>query len=505
MLMLKRFFQSIGSRFREIQWRSWQIITVGIVIVAVVVAGFFVVRGRSTAQSGGRPTGQAGQTGTGTGIQTAMVRRGSLELTASGDGTLTSDTYDLSFTSGGLITNVYVKVGDTVEAGDLLAQVEDTDAQISYTEAQRSLLELKSVTAVATAQQNLATAQADLITAKESYEYMVSPNVYYWENKVDEAKKALAKAQTAADAAPNDKDAQKKLEDAQYTLNYANDSLTGAWEAWDKYYVPETFTSRKYDALTKSNIKYVNKPTEAQISEARAAIVQAQDTVDQAQNLYTYLTGGDLPKDAIGDGITQIESAQLALDSAKKVLDGTRIYAPLAGMVSAVNSTVGDTVDSGATVITMVEPKNPYLEIYLDESDWGNVSVGDKATVTFDLLKDRTYNGTVTHIDPNLDTSSSSPAVRVLIKLDNSGDTFKLPLGTHASAEIIGGSAQNAVLVPAEALHTSDGSNYTVYVMQNGQPKEQAVEIGISNAQYAEVKFGLKAGDMVVTGNLPSN
>jgi biotin carboxyl carrier protein len=96
-------------------------------------------------------------------MQTAIVRQGDLVIYASGSGTLiAADEVDLAFKTGGQVMEVFVKVGDEVNSGDLLAQVDDTSAQINYTLAKRILLELTSATAVATAQQAMAQASLDL-------------------------------------------------------------------------------------------------------------------------------------------------------------------------------------------------------------------------------------------------------------------------------------------------------------------------------------------------------
>jgi multidrug efflux pump subunit AcrA (membrane-fusion protein) len=65
--------------------------------------------------------------------------------------------------------------------------------------------------------------------------------------------------------------------------------------------------------------------------------------------------------------------------------------------------------------------------------------------------------------------------------------------------DVIGGRAENAMLVPIEALHLA-GDQYTVFVMENGQPRLHVVEVGIQDLLYAEIKSGLKPGDIVTTG-----
>ena len=84
-------------------------------------------------------------------VQTTRVRRGDLVITASGTGTLIPSTeVDLGFSAGGVLAEMLVEVGDRVEAGDVLARVDDTDARSEVTQAEISLrlteLELATLT-----------------------------------------------------------------------------------------------------------------------------------------------------------------------------------------------------------------------------------------------------------------------------------------------------------------------------------------------------------------------
>ena len=64
---------------------------------------------------------------------------------------------------------------------------------------------------------------------------------------------------------------------------------------------------------------------------------------------------------------------------------------------------------------------------------------------------------------------------------------------------MVGGEARGAVLVPVGAIHEIERGHYVVYILQNGQKVERAIEIGLKNDTYAEVKSGLEAGEVVLT------
>ena len=139
------------------------------------------------------------------------------------------------------------------------------------------------------------------------------------------------------------------------------------------------------------------------------------------------------------------------------------------------------------------------LEIFLDESDWDNVKVGYETQVVFDILPDSTFSGEVIRVDPALYAENNTSVVRAVVSLQKVDASFTLPLGSTASVEVIGGRAENAVLIPVEALHKA-GDKYAVFVMENGQLRLRIVEVGVQNSVYAEITSGLEVGDIVSTG-----
>jgi multidrug efflux pump subunit AcrA (membrane-fusion protein) len=120
--------------------------------------------------------------------------------------------------------------------------------------------------------------------------------------------------------------------------------------------------------------------------------------------------------------------------------------------------------------------------------------------VTFDILPDRVFKGTVTEVYPTLDTTSANSALVHFIARLSDPISYDLPSGSTASVDVIGGRAENAVLVPVEALHKFGEGKYALFVMQNGKLHLRIVDIGIQDLSKAEVLSGLKAGDVVSTG-----
>lgn len=460
-------------------------ILLAILLVLVVGTGLaYVIRMRQVAK-----------TTTESAPQTATVRQGDLVISVSGAGTLAvANEIKLGFTSSGQVTGVFVRPGDTVEAGALLAQVDDTEARIKYNQVKQSYQELTSDGAIAAAQEQVAQAQADLMNAKYELEYLISPEVLYWETEIAKGNQTYDDAMVLANASPLDEDAKQAMKKANDYLIFAKDKLKDAWDLYYEEYIPETF--RLVEDLDDKDIYAV--PTELEIRVARTAIDKAQKKLDESQELYDVLTGIPMPSVTSNDSLVVIQDAERNLQDAQETLDGTSIVAPIAGTILSMDTTMGSVVDT-STVITMADLSQLELEFFLDETDWGSAAVGDQVEVTFDALPDQTFSGQVTELDTELYQSGNTSAVKGIAQFGDSLAGINLPIGSSANIDIIHARSDNAVLVPIEALQESASGEYMVYLVENGALTQRAVKIGLQDQFYAEVKSGLQVGDVVST------
>jgi HlyD family secretion protein len=425
-------------------------------------------------------------------LQTATARQGNLILRASGTGTLiAANQVNLDFKTSGTLATLNVGLGDQVKAGDLLATLDSSNQQLSLTQAQQALDQLTSPSAIATAQIAVTTAEANVINAQ-----IALNNQQYWQNTalvqdqyaaVVLAKATLDKAQAAYD----------RLSSQGYITN-TNDAV--AYQ--DLYNAQQAYKNAEfYYSL------YSQAPTQRQVDAAKANLALAQAQLAEDQNLVTALTGGTVPDNATGNGLNQLNAAKLALQTAQQNLDATKLYSPISGTVIAINNVVGDTVGS-ATVISIADLSQGKLNIYMDALDFSNIKVGYQANVTFDALPNDVFTGKVTQISPQLVTIQGNSVVQGLVLLNQkqaSGATLNLPLGVTASVDIIAAQANNVVLVPVQALHELSPNNYAVFVMTNGKPVLRMVTVGLQDSSFAEIKSGLKAGEVVSTGIQATN
>jgi multidrug efflux pump subunit AcrA (membrane-fusion protein) len=446
-------------------------------------------------------------------VLTEVVRRGDLTLSASGTGTLIAQTdASFGFETNGQVTHVYVKVGDEVEAGRVLAQLDNNLAQMEYVEAQQDLEELYSAASIATVQKEIATAQDSEFYAREWLEYLLSPDVIEAEENLAIAEQRLAEARAEASANPSNA-ATQAVKEKEQAVAYLKDKLTQAQAYYETTYLPETFGvyenvgSRRHpkevlvteiDLLTGEEVPEIDEPSAADLTTARNNYAQAQETVREGELYLEALSTGVIPDGGTGEKLTTLYEAQVALESAQSALESTQLVAPVSGTITSLDLSIGEQVDTSA-VITISQLNQPYtLEVYLDETDWDKAQVGNQVNVTFDLLPEQTYPGTVTLIYPELSESFESSLVHLVVQLDQSLSQ-DLPAGTGATVDVVGGEAQGVVLVPVEAIQKTEDGKTVVTVVQNGGQSEREVELGLQNETYVEVKSGLEAGEMVVT------
>jgi RND family efflux transporter MFP subunit len=419
-------------------------------------------------------------------LATTQARRGSITLSASGTGTLVAaQQVNMGFSASGTVAAVHVKAGDLVKSGDVLAELGDTEnlqaavhsAQVDLATAQQALDTLKqgAASALGTAQLNLVHAQA---TATAAANGIVNKSMMRCDDATTLAYyNAYVKAQKNLDTLGKPSDTNSS--DYLFVYLPAQKSRDAAYSTW----------------------KYCNNYTSYEIGNSQAQATIASATVSQDQAIVATLTPNNgLDPYQFSMAQNKVDVAQIALTTAQKNLAGAVLKAPFAGSVVSVAGIVGDKVGTG-TFIVLADLYHPYVQFDVDEVDMGKVALGDMVNVIFDALPKQTFTGKVTVIQPQLVTSGNAQALQGLARLDTTLDS-PLPLGIGASVDVIGGQANNAVLIPLTALRDLGDGTYGVFVRDNsGKLTFRTVTIGLQDLTNVEITSGLQAGETVSTGS----
>jgi multidrug efflux pump subunit AcrA (membrane-fusion protein) len=439
-------------------------------------------------------------------LQTAVARRGDIILYAAGAGELIPSaevdvSFDISDNIQEELVELLVEVGDVVEQGDILARLDDSDRQEKLLLAQRQLRELSSPSAIAALEIELAKTKINLQDEVDDLVGLISLRVYNAEKNLKANSDELRAAQAAYDQDPSEEN-QAILTDAEQNLSRAESGLAAQWDYYQRVYLPEYF-EYSYRDDTNKVVYYINAPSELEISSARAKVDLSEATIVELEVLLDSLKSGeDLPEEATGSQVSSIRQARQAVKDALEDLEATNLIAPIAGTITKINLNVSEKVGN-EVVMVISDLTPPTLDAYFDESDWKNVQEGFPVEVTFDALPDSVYVGQVVHVNPGLVKQNNTSVVYAMIELDISvTDWGDLPVGSAAGVDVIGGRAENAILVPIEALREISEGEYAVFVMEDGEPHMQLVEVGLQDFIYAEILSGLKQGDVVTTGQV---
>lgn len=417
---------------------------------------------------------------------TASVSVGDIELSASGSGNLISNSVvELGFSTSGTVTRLYVQPGDTVKTGDLLAELttskeleaEVASSQLAVIEAEQALNQLHK-----SAEVNLASAFKAYVTAKSEYE------------------KALFNSQRTAysrcDQQTTTRLAQS-LERATEKLKKLTDTTT------------EEYTEAKNSYETASaNYSYCVSYTEDEKTLANAALSVAEATLKQAEAAYNELkeaSGMDPNELALAEA--KLSNAQSKLEIAQENLKGTTLTAPMDGTVISIAAGEGQRVDA-STFITIANLKDLVMKVSVDEADLSFLTPGTHAEMEFDSIANTIFSGSVIQVDPTLSESMEYKLATGKIRMDieNNPAAEQLLLGLNASVTLVKEKAENALLVPLEAVRDLGNGKYAVFVVgADGDLTFRAVEVGITTETQAQILSGLQAGDTVSTGLVSTN
>lgn len=416
-------------------------------------------------------------------MQTAVARRGELVIFASGAGTVVpASEISLGFDENGTLIEWDVAVGDQVQKGDVLARLQTantpeeiaasiSDAELEVIRAQQTIDELYA---------NAEIARTDALNNIAVYAQAVRDAQYQLENYT-------------LPLYLQDLEAIEGLDMMKERL----DAASQAFEPYRYYAADHPVRRERLEALNDAQSQYdaavkrLNYEYELQV---------AQANLEAARKEYgAYADGPAADELALAEAELANAQAKLALAQEEKAI--IDLVAPMDGTVMTLDAGVGEAVGS-TSILTLADLDKTLLEVYLDETDLDKVAVGYPAEVTFDALPDQTFNGEVVSVSPSLETVSNVQAVKVLVQLDDVSldEGTKLLVGLNASVDIIAGRAEDAVLVPVEALRELDPGEYAVFVIEDDQPKLRLVQVGLVDITYAEILSGLQAGEVVSTG-----
>lgn len=393
-------------------------------------------------------------------------------------GTFSARTVNIAPQIGGEVVSINVEEGQQVKAGDelfrldnslLKAQRQQAEAAVQLSEAALNTAQIQYDLALNAVRmqdrENRVTgwgkSQPDEFDLPVWYfdqeEKLASANVEIQAAKENLEKEKANLEKVLTDAASQEfLDAEKRVADAQAAFLIADQVLTQAKNAQDnddlEDYAQEIYNAAKIELEAAQNDydRLLTTKAAEDVLEARARVKVAQERFDRALDYYNSLLTGDqsLQVKAAEAGVQQAEAALAQTQAALAVIDlqlkKTVVTAPMNGIVLTRNVEIGETLAPGGVVMTIGQLQELELVVYIAETEYGKVHLGDQVSISVDSFPGETFTGSVVHISDqaeftprNVQTVEGRRATVYAVKLSVPNPELKLKPGMPADVTFI--------------------------------------------------------------------
>ena len=371
--------------------------------------------------------------------ETESVYTGDLQLTVLAPATLHPyELLEVRPEASGRIEELYVDVGDFINEGDPIATLD-----------QESLLI------------QLDTAKAELSRVRANYE---SIRRGYSPRELQNYESAVDTAQIALNQALENLERTKELHEAGFASDQELDNAEYAVEQ----------AQLQLDQATEALAVLLEGSTSEEIQSARAAVLIAEAQVQSATN-------------ALGDAT--IYSPMTGVIITRYVTEGSVVVSTLASF------SAGDAICSIGDLTRM----KAFASV--DESDIGDVEVGQTCNIDVDAYRGEPFEGHVIKIHPMASETGGTNSFTTDIEVPNTDGRLKS--GMNAEVEIITKVLEDLLLVPDRAIVERSEKSYVFVVDENDKIEVREIEVGETNFEFTEVTKGLEEGEMVIVRGVP--
>jgi HlyD family secretion protein len=471
---------------------------------------------------------------------TVSVQRQNLTVTVMANGTVQPQlSVNVSPKNSGILKQLFVKEGDRVQKGQLLAKMDDSNlqgqllqSQGQVTQAQANLDKLKA----GNRPQDIAQAQAELGQAQANLDKLKAGNR---PQDIAQAQAELGQAQANLQKLkrgnrPQDiAQAQARLENAlsnqrqaelvflqNRSLNEAGAIAARDWEnsrTQKDNAAAQVREAKQALALQKAG----SRPEEIQqaaevVAQKQAALAlqkagsrpeeiqQAAEVVAQKQAALSLIKSGSRAED-IAQAQAQVAIAQGNLKTVQTQIQDTEIRAPFDGIVArkyadpgafVTPTTAGSAVSSATSSSILALAARNQIVTNVSESNIAQMSLGQKSLIKADAYPNKTFIGKVIQIAPQSIVQQNVTSFEVKVAILNDPQNL-LRSGMNVRVEFAAGQVKNVLVVPTVAIvRQEEGTG--VYLWKNNQAEFVPIKTGLTVNDKTEIRSGLQEKDRIL-------
>lgn len=296
----------------------------------------------------------------------------------------------------GNVTKVLVEENQPVKTGQILVVLDPHDEQVQLNES-AALLEAAQHQSAAAKSKIQQTALSALGETNQAQGDISSA-----EAEIKRAKAAVLQAQDAVI------EAQAKLKEAVSQEEFARTDF----ERYKEVFANRAVTKQQYDKSAKSLEVAIAQREQAEqnLRQTKKQELQAESTVQEtvgrlhkSKGMLTSAKATTVQKESDTaqylSSLASINRYKAALEQSKLQLSYTTLYAPIDGRIGKRSVEVGQRVEPGQALLSLVQ-KKIWITANYKETQIGRMRVGQHVEIKIDAFPERTFKGTVDSLGP---------------------------------------------------------------------------------------------------------
>ena len=213
--------------------------------------------------------------------------------------------------------------------------------------------------------------------------------------------------------------------------------------------------------------------TQQEVKEARAAERLAQIHVKVAEN-------------------------RLNLESVRK--NKLRLIAPFSGIITEREIEIGQWVEAGTKLLTLVAQEGREVELDVDAGDSSTIKIGQRVKMSSESWDNISWEEKIVRIFPSVRTEADNKLNTFSVRVSLGKNAPPLLLGQQVDSQIVTATKTNIVMLPFQALIEEDRSP-KVAVVSNNKVFFTSVKLGIENLTHVEIVAGLDGDENIILSN----
>jgi membrane fusion protein, multidrug efflux system len=262
-------------------------------------------------------------------------------------------------------------------------------------------------------------------------------------------------------------------------------------------------TARKGELL----VKLDTSSEDAQLRAAQAQVDWAKVSADRLEKLRADNT---VSQSELDQAQAALKQAKANADTIQSTIDKKTIRAPFDGKLGIRLVNLGEQLPVGKGIVSLQSLSPVFIDFSLPQQDLAQLTPGLKVRVTTDTYLDKSFEGELTAVNPDLDPVTRS--VRVRAQLQNA-DHLLRP-GMFARAEILLPQTKPVLAVPATAILSAPFGDSVFVIVTAAQAgitnmastnlvaQQKFVRTGRTHGDFISIESGLESGDRIATAGI---